>query len=166
MDAPEYACAVIADLDERLLLELRPAGSLHACNELTCFGGRREAFETAEACLRRELREELDWIPSALKPVCDLIVGDRSIAQFFSCPWHPGPLRTEPGHVAVWIPRACLPGVPLSPWHRQVLAAIALGQSRCELPATQGGRSPQHTTNSRTGDACGLADSGSKRREW
>jgi len=133
MNAPEYVCAVIRDPDDRLLLELRPAGSTHARNELTCFGGRREPPETAQACLRRELQEELGWNPIDLQPVCDLFAGDRYIAQFFTCSWHPGPLRTEVGHIAVWIPRASLAGVPLSPWHRHVLAAIALGHNRCAL---------------------------------
>jgi len=177
MDAPEYACAVISDACDRLLLELRPATATHARNELTCFGGRRERFETAQACLRRELQEELGWIPTELQPVCDLVAGDRYIAQFFACPWRPGPLRTEPGHIAVWIPRASLAGIPLSPWHGQVLAAIAGGQRRCELPQEGGGRwrtraetdgecNPQHPTNPGAGETRGHADGGTSREQF
>lgn len=133
MVLPDYACALIADEHDRLLLELRPATSAHAADQLTCFGGKREAEENAESCLLRELREELDWVPRATEPVCDLWRGDRWIARFFRCRWSATSLRTEPDHVALWIPWPSLPGLPVSPWHSRVLAAIRLGQTRCDL---------------------------------
>jgi hypothetical protein len=44
-------------------------------------------------------------------------------------------LTTEPGHVAVWVPRHALAGLPLSPWHWAVLAAVDRGMGVVELPA-------------------------------
>lgn len=133
MVLPDYACALIEDEHDRLLLELRPAASVHAADQLTCFGGKREADEDAQRCLRRELREELDWVPTAAEPVCDLWQGTRWIARFYRCRWSPGGLRTEPDHVALWVPWPSLPGLPVSPWHREVLGHIAQGRARCEL---------------------------------
>jgi 8-oxo-dGTP pyrophosphatase MutT (NUDIX family) len=53
---PEYVCAIIEDGEGRLLVESRPHNARVAAGKLTCFGGRREAAETPEECLRRELR--------------------------------------------------------------------------------------------------------------
>lgn len=132
-DAPDYACAIISAQDGRRLLQLRPADARHAASQLTCFGGAREPQESAETCLMRELHEELGWRPTHLRPVCDLQQGSRHLARFFACELSPGtPLRTEPGHVAVWVPAAALPGLPLSPWHRAVLAAVDDGRTSVE----------------------------------
>ena len=76
----------------------------------------------------------------ALRPIgtaCALRDGNRLIALFYRCPWDPGQrLRTEPGVVAVWAPWAALPGLPLSPWHGAVLAAVAGGRSSVEAADT------------------------------
>lgn len=131
---PEYACAIIGGADGRRLLQLRPADARHAPGLLTCFGGARDPSETAETCLRRELHEELGWHAGPLRPVCDLRQGARFIARFFHCTLPPGTrLRTEPGHVAVWAPAPSLPGLPLSPWHRAVLAAVDQGRRVVEV---------------------------------
>lgn len=131
---PEYACAIINGPDGRRLLQLRPAHARHAPGQLTCFGGAREATETAEACLRRELLEELGWRAGALRPACDLRDGGRFIARFFHCALPLGtPLRTEPGHLALWVATPSLPGLPLSPWHRAVLTAVDHGLGLVEL---------------------------------
>ena len=131
---PDYACAIITAPDGRLLLQVRPVEARHAPGQLTCFGGAREAGESAVACLRRELGEELGWRPAAPVPACDLRRGTLFIARFFHCAMAPGtPLRTEPGHVAVWVPPRTLPGLPVSPWHRAVLTAVAQGAAVVEL---------------------------------
>lgn len=137
MALPDYACALIEDGHDRLLLELRPVTSAHAAGQLTCFGGKREADEDATGCLMRELREELDWEPTAAEPACDLWRGDRWIARFFRCRWHATRFRTEPDHVALWVPWSSLPGLPVSPWHRAVLAAIRDGRQRVALDVSE-----------------------------
>lgn len=128
-DQPAYACAVIEDARRRLLLELRVADARHAGDRLTCFGGGREADETAEQTLLREMREELAWTPPAWEPCCDLRGEDgRWIARFFRCRWDGAAIRTEPGVVPVWAAWDSLPGLPLSPWHAAVLTAVATGR--------------------------------------
>lgn len=135
-DRPDYACALITDSKGRRLLQLRPMDARHAPGQLTCFGGAREPQESAESCLERELIEELGWRPASLRPACDLRQAARHVARFFHCPMPSGTvLRTEPGHVAVWVPVAALPAVPLSPWHRMVLEAIDRGRTMVDLPA-------------------------------
>ena len=133
-DQPEYCCALITDRRGWLLLQLRPSHARHAADQLTCFGGRREAGEDAETCLRRELVEELGLQPTAISVGCDGWRGSRFIARFFHCATAPDlRVTTEPGHVAIWAPWPALPGLPVSPWHRQTLAAIRAGQGRVEL---------------------------------
>jgi 8-oxo-dGTP pyrophosphatase MutT (NUDIX family) len=144
--APEYACAVITDARGWLLLQLRPPTARVAASQVTCFGGRREADEDARACLRRELREELGWPAPDGTACCELWRGERFIARFYALR-HPSRLdrphqhlHLEPGHVAIAAPWPSLPGLPVSPWHRRVLAAIASGGNRVDLDGLPAGR--------------------------
>ena len=132
---PEHACAIITCPDGRLLLELRPATAKHAPDKLACFGGKREGDEDADACIRRELREELDWEPDTLHGAVDLRRGERFIARFRGCALPSGSvLRPYRGACAVRVPWSCLPALPLTPWHAAVLAAWASGNHVVELP--------------------------------
>lgn len=134
-DLPDYACAIIRGHDGRRLLQLRPVEARHAPGQLTCFGGAREPRESAETCLMRELHEELGWRPTELRPACDLRQATRHIARFFHCSMAVGTtLRTESGHVALWVPTPALSALPLSPWHRAVLEAVDHGRYVVELP--------------------------------
>lgn len=132
---PEYACALIADPRGRWLLQLRPAGKALAPGQLTCFGGRREPGEDALECVRRELREETGWCPDPLVPAVDLRQGRRFIARFFrgTLDRAPASLRIEPGHAAIVAAPSTLPGLPVSPWHAAVLAAVARGETVVEI---------------------------------
>lgn len=131
--APEYACAVIENVQQHLLLQLRPTTARHAPGQLTCFGGRREADEDDLTCLQRELREELAWQPLSLVRCCELWKGSRFIAQFFRASYLGGQLITEPGHHAVWVPWSALAGLPISPWHQAILQAVAEKRPRVDL---------------------------------
>lgn len=132
--APEHACAILTDPAGRLLLQLRPAWARHAAGQLVCFGGKRHPDEDAEACLRRELAEELGWCPAELAPALELRRGSRWIARFCLGRVPAGTaLRTEPGFQAVWAPWQALPGLPLSPWHRSALDAWRSGQGAAEV---------------------------------
>lgn len=125
---------MIEDGRGRLLLELRPPSAARAAGLLTCFGGACEDGEGAEQALRRELAEELGWQAGELAPCCDLHHRDgRWLARFFRCRWDGAAPRCEPGVVPVWAPWASLPGLPLSPWHRAVLDALAAGRAEARV---------------------------------
>jgi 8-oxo-dGTP pyrophosphatase MutT (NUDIX family) len=130
-----HACAIITDQRGWLLFELRPPTARYAPNRLACFGGKVEPGEDLRAALHRELGEELGWQPDHGTPICDLLRGPDRIARFFACRWptgvHP---RCLPGVVPIWAPHHAVPGLPLTPWHRCVLDAVASGQERAEVP--------------------------------
>lgn len=136
---PEYCCAVLTDERGWLLLQLRSKRARHAPDQLCCFGGRREVGEAAHACLARELTEELglESAGTAAQACCELWQGARLIARFYRLPQavKRTALRVEPGSHALYAPWASLPGLPLSRWHRLVLAAVAHGRPRVDLPA-------------------------------
>ena len=134
---PEYVCAILEDADGRLLLESRPETAALAPGRLTCFGGRREAGETPEAYLRRELREELTWEPKAPEKKVELWVADRLVAWFYHAACDVGieDLRVAPDRKALLVSPAELKDVPLSPWHAAVLRAWLEGKQTVRLDA-------------------------------
>lgn len=130
---PEHCCCVIEDRRGRLLLELRPLDARKAPGLLTCFGGKREAGESPDDCLRRELREELAWEPASFSVACDLVRADRFIARFYRAAHDGSPILTEPGRIAIAAPWPALPGLPLAPWHRTALTAMSVGALTVEV---------------------------------
>lgn len=130
---PEYCCAILRDDRGRYLLERRPASKLSAPGLLVCFGGRREPHESPEACLLRELQEELGWTPPRPLRLCTRLLGpaDRQIAWFFrgEAPANPNP--QEPGVQAVWLEPGDidhLAELSVSPWHILALSAEHAGR--------------------------------------
>lgn len=134
---PQYVCAILEDAEGRLLLESRPDDARFAAGRLTCFGGRREAAESPEECLRRELREELSWEPQALEKRVALWVVHNLVAWFYHGVLDVGTeqLRIEPGRKARLVSRLALPELPVSPWHAAVLSAWLEGRTVVELDA-------------------------------
>lgn len=132
---PQYACAIIVDSAGKLLLELRPETARLAAGLLACFGGRREAPESAEECLRRELREELDWEPDTVEKRLELRVNGERIAWFFQAQLDVplSRLRVQPGSEARLVSMDELSTLPVSPWHRAALAAWSNGISIVEI---------------------------------
>lgn len=134
---PQYACAVLEDPEGRLLLESRPNDARLAAGRLTCFGGRREAAESPEECLRRELREELSWEPRTLEKRVALWVAGDLVAWFYHATLNVGidQLPIAPGFKALLVSRLALPELPVSPWHAAALSAWLAGKSVVELDA-------------------------------
>ena len=134
---PQYACVILEDPQGRLLLESRPKDARLAAGQLTCFGGRREPGETPEACLRRELREELNWEPATVEQCLELWVAGNLVAWFYHAPLDVGldQLRPAPGHHPRLVSREELAGLPVSPWHAAVLSAWLEGRTVVELNA-------------------------------
>jgi 8-oxo-dGTP pyrophosphatase MutT (NUDIX family) len=134
---PKYVCTILEDREGRLLLESRPDDARLAAGRLTCFGGRREAGETPEKCLRRELREELSWEPRTLEKRVELWVAGELVAWFYHGVLDVGidELRVAPGCKALLVPRLQLPEHPVSPWHAAVLGAWMEGRTTVKLEA-------------------------------
>lgn len=130
---PEFCCAILRDARGRYLLEQRPTDKRHASGLLVCFGGKREPNESPEACIRRELREELGWEPGPLERVVRLIafLDGTEVAWFYrgSAPEFPKP--QEPGVVATWLEATDLvrKGSTLSDWHAVALLAELNGEN-------------------------------------
>ena len=134
---PRYVCAILEDAEGRLLLESRPDDARLAAGKLTCFGGLREAGETPEACLRREMREELNWEPRTPEKRVELWVAGDLVAWFYHALLDVGidELRLAPGYQARFISREDLSSLPVSPWHAAVLRAWLDGKTKVELEA-------------------------------
>lgn len=134
---PKYCCAILRNPDGRLLLEQRDDRAPNAPGQLTCFGGRREPGERPMECLRRELNEELAWVPSNVTRAVDLWVGDTLVAWFFvgdlDVPLDA--LTTEPRRRAILADPDHLPESTLSRWHLRVIEAWRRGERRVDLPA-------------------------------
>ncbi len=124
---PDYCCAVLID-GGRYLLERRPADKADAPGRLTCFGGRREAEEDPGDCIRRELAEEIGFVPRLdPRPAHALYVDGRLIAWFWIGrlgPDDPAPTLEDGVECARLLPSEL--GHPdLSSWHAPILAACA-----------------------------------------
>lgn len=134
---PQYVCAILEDSAGRLLLESRPLCARLAPGRLTCFGGRRNAGEAPEECLRRELREELNWEPQTLDKRVELWVAGELIAWFYHGAFDVtvGDLHVAPGYQALLVPQRELSDAPLSPWHAAALGAWLQGNAAIELEA-------------------------------
>jgi 8-oxo-dGTP pyrophosphatase MutT (NUDIX family) len=154
---PGYCCAIVRDERGRYLIERRPGDARRVPGRLTCFGGGRERSETPEAALRRELREELGLHDDAIDAL-DLCWSVRLLGEFkpgrrpggrdapggliawFAVArrvWREGdgpPLRTEPGHEAVWMEWHELEPAPLlSSWHLAALRAERAGEREARV---------------------------------
>ena len=136
---PPYCCAILRSAATGLLLvEERPADAKVAAGRLTCFGGKREPGETAEAAVRRELAEELGgWAPAEvnLRRAVDLYVDGALVAYFYEAegPGDDVALSFEPGRRGLWMaPDALASDARLSVWHSAVLRAWARGDRRAD----------------------------------
>jgi mutator protein MutT len=117
-----------AVIEERgcFLVTKRPAGvHLEGCWEFP--GGKCEPEESHEACLRRELREELD---------VEVCVSDRILAvshayphrtvelHFYRCDMQGEP-RPLLGQQMRWVPRGELASLPFPPADAELIARLA-----------------------------------------
>ena len=136
-ELPRYCCAILEAPDGTLLLERRPPDARRAGRRITCFGGGREEGEDPEACIRRELIEELGWTVGDVQRVVVLRRGGEALAWFYraAAPARDVPLATEVGYEAVWLRREELDSAGLSPWHLAALSAYFSGSPVADCPA-------------------------------
>lgn len=130
---PEFCCAIIRDAHGRYLMEKRPPTPHNAARRFTCFGGGRNNDEHPEACLARELHEELGMSPGtlafdfAVRLISELPDRTREIAWFFvaASPLPNVQLQLEEDVEAVWMPFDETQREPVSSWHRLAIASHA-----------------------------------------
>ena len=134
-DLPDYCCAILKAPDGRLLLEWRGPEARRAAGRITCIGGQREKGEGPEDALRRELGEEIGWVPDRLERRVILEVVDRLTAWFYAATFdgRSEDLVPEQGTRLLLVAPDELAGLPVSPWHRAVLEAEAKGLDRVTI---------------------------------
>jgi 8-oxo-dGTP diphosphatase len=122
----EGTLAVI-ERDGKVLLALRSEGS-HLAGYWEFPGGRIEAGETPEACVVRELREELGVVArvDARLGIIDHAYPDRRVRLHgFRCAIVKGVPRPLASESLAWVPRRALRTWRLPPADRAVLAWLA-----------------------------------------
>ncbi len=108
--------AAVVECDGCFLVTMRPEGT-HLAGHWEFPGGKCEAGETPEACLRRELREELDVeasIGAEMFRTAYDYPGRRLELRFFACTLHGLP-RPVQGQQMRWVPRHELPALSFPP---------------------------------------------------
>jgi 8-oxo-dGTP diphosphatase len=117
--------AVIEDHDRYFVTRRHKGVHLEGCWEFP--GGKREDGETLEACLRRELKEELG-VDVTVGPEIFSVThdyGDRQVElHFFSCAFLNAPVPIL-GQEMRWVGRAELPTLAFPPADAELIALLA-----------------------------------------
>jgi 8-oxo-dGTP diphosphatase len=118
--------AAVVERDGRLLIARRLAGS-HMAGFWEFPGGKCEPGEPPEACLARELLEELGVAATVHEEIhrTTYAYGDRMLdLRFFRCV-----LQSEPrallGQAIRWVPRADLPTLEFPPADAELVARLS-----------------------------------------
>jgi 8-oxo-dGTP pyrophosphatase MutT (NUDIX family) len=139
--ARDCAVAIMATPDGRYLMQLRDDNpSIILPDHWACFGGSIEPGESAEAALRRELLEELDYRPAAVAFFTELTIDlpfaaprtDRM--HFFAVPIAPGDVdrmvQREGAGRRLFAPEELAAEKRVAPWD---LAAVLMHARRERL---------------------------------
>lgn len=139
---PDFCCAILAAPGGRLWLEQRPLSDSAAPGQLTCFGGGREVGESPDACIRRELLEELNYVPPEPPELRVRLFLRGGLCAFFyavAAPPPGHPLRLEPGYGLIVagaeevLAYPC--PLPISTWHLAALRAHFAGEPHAHVNA-------------------------------
>lgn len=76
------SCALIDSINKKFLLQLRDSSTNYCPNEYGFFGGKIEQGETFEECMKRELKEELEYNATNLKLVLNTKDGNLDRCTF------------------------------------------------------------------------------------
>jgi 8-oxo-dGTP pyrophosphatase MutT (NUDIX family) len=126
---PRWCCALLRDSRGRYILERRPADEVDAPGMLTCFGGGREPGEDPEACLRRELVEELGWRAGTLE-LCVELDTPKGVAWFYRGlgPEEGTVTALEPGFGVEWVEAAAIDTAGVGTWNVAAIRAAVRGE--------------------------------------
>ena len=125
------ALAVIERRGRILICRRRPGGFLGGFWEFP--GGKRKPRESWEACLRRELREELGIAVTAIRPLCRLrhrYPGRPMFTfQVFRCRITQGRPRPLASVALRWVPARALTRYRFPPANRPLIEGLVRGAS-------------------------------------
>lgn len=124
-----WCCAILRDPRGRFVFERRPAHEVDAPGMLTCFGGTREPGEDPEACLRRELVEELGFVAGALE-LCVELTTPKGVAWFYRGvgPGEGTARALEPGFGVEWIDAGAIEHADIGAWNLAAIRAERRGE--------------------------------------
>jgi mutator protein MutT len=123
----EVAAALIRDSEGRYLITQRRRGS-HLEGLWEFPGGKRDAGEDLEACLRRELTEELG-ASFAVGEKVDTIrwdYPDRTVVlHFYRCRLESGTIEPQESQAMAWVAASELPSYDFPPADRELIGRLA-----------------------------------------
>jgi mutator protein MutT len=128
----DVTAALIQDADDRYLITQRRRGT-HLEGLWEFPGGKRDAGEALEACLRRELREELgaDFAVGEKVDTIQWDYPDRTIVlHFYRCRVREGIIAPQESQAMAWVAPADLIRYPFPPADRELVARLAAGEER------------------------------------
>ena len=131
----EVVAGVIRDARGRILLARRTEGR-DLAGRWEFPGGKREPGESLEACLEREIREELGTrarVGGRVAVVPWVYPERRVLLHFFRCQLASGAITPREGQPYRWVTRAELAALPTPPADAELVARLA-GSSA--LPTT------------------------------
>jgi mutator protein MutT len=126
------AAGLIRDAAGRYLITQRRRGS-HLEGLWEFPGGKRELDETPEACLRRELTEELSgtFQVGALVDTVRWEYPDRAIVlHFYECRLEAGPIQPRESQLMAWVEPERLDEYAFPPADRELIARLRSRPSR------------------------------------
>lgn len=124
-DRTVVVAAAVIEREDAFLLTRRLAGT-HLAGHWEFPGGKRQAGESLEDCLRREMREELAAEIEIERPIVATrhCYPDRTVElRFFRCSLTNAPVP-QLGQEMQWIPRAELRSVPLPPADEEIVELL------------------------------------------
>ncbi|MBI4635374.1 MAG: (deoxy)nucleoside triphosphate pyrophosphohydrolase [Candidatus Rokubacteria bacterium] len=131
----EVAAGLIQDGAGRYLITRRQPGS-HLAGLWEFPGGKRMAGESLEACLRRELSEELSATFAIAEPV-DVIRWDYPdktvILHFFRCRLESGTIEPRESQAMAWVEPERLDDYPFPPADRTLIERLRASGGRGRL---------------------------------
>jgi len=131
----EVTAAVIERRGQFLVTRRDPAKHLGGLWEFP--GGKRERGESLEACLQREIREELGIharVGARLALVPWTYPERRVLLHFFRCRIASDPITPREGQPYRWVTRAELAALPTPPADAELIASLAGGARAARLP--------------------------------
>lgn len=111
------------------MFERRPSDARHLPGILNCFGGTRESGEAPDACLKRELIEELGFAARGLE-LCVELATPTGVGWYYRArgPDEGTARALEPGFGIEWVEPTDLQRAGVGSWNLVAIAAELRGE--------------------------------------